>query len=314
MHTIPVYFVILPNTLLTDLAISADALLYSNQFQNEVQFKLHFIGTAHQINTSIGLTLMNIQPLPTQLPINAVVIVPGTAGDWDEKTTSAAAAWLSKRPIKQPLICICAGSILAAMAGLLKHKRCTTHHAHYGDLRRIEPTAVLEMNHLYVEDGHIMTSAGVTAGLDVTLRYIEKTTNAHCAANVAQHMVVYQRKASLDPEPSPMLQHRNHIHPAVHRVQTAILANPAHAWHQKKMADIACVSPRHLTRLFKQEAGILPHEYLRKIRVGLAQQLNLERQHSQEELAYRVGFNSAQQLRRAKKQTLINEPSRQAKP
>ena len=303
MRTIPIYFVILPNTLLTDLAISADALLYSNRFQDDVQFKLHFIGTTPQINTSIGLALMNIQPLPPQLPIDAVVIVPGTAGDWNEgaTSTSVTAAWLRTLPIKQPLICICAGSILAAMAGLLKHKRCTTHHAHYDDLRRIEPTAVVEMNHMYVEDGHIMTSAGVTAGLDVTLRYIEKTTNAHCAASVAQHMVVYQRRASLDPEPSPLLQHRNHIHPVVHRVQTAMLANPTHPWHKNDMADVACVSPRHLTRLFKQEAGILPHEYLRKIRVGLAQQLNSERRHSQEELAYRVGFNSAQQLRRVMK-------------
>ena len=312
MTTIPIYFVVLPNTLLTDLAISADALLYANRFQNEVIFELHYVGVRSHTSTSIGLALTNVQPLPSTLPAHAVVIIPGVAGDWQANadTTIDAATWLRDLPREQKLITICAGGLLAAQAGRLQHRRCTTHHCHYDDLRRLEPTAALEMNRMYVEDGHIMTSAGVTAGLDVTLRYIEKTTDAHCAASVAQHMVVYQRRASLDPEPSPLLQHRNHIHPAVHRVQTAILANPTHAWAKKDMADIACVSPRHLTRLFKQEAGVLPHEYLRKIRIGLAQQLNLERWHSQEELAYRVGFSSAQQLRRAMKQTSAYKSSK----
>lgn len=310
MTTIPIYFVVLPHTLLTDLAISADALLYANRFQNEVKFDLHFIGVTPHISTSIGLALTHVQPLPHTLPAHAVVIIPGIAGDWHSGADSTlnAVAWLRNLPSSQKLITICAGGLLAAQAGRLKHRRCTTHHCHYDDLRRIEPTALLEMNRMYVEDGHIMTSAGVTAGLDVTLRYIEQVTHAHCAASVAQHMVVYQRRASLDPEPSPLLQHRNHLHPVVHRVQTAILAEPTKPWSNDDMAAIACVSPRHLTRLFKQEAGILPHDYLRKVRVGLAQQLNLERRHSQEELAYRVGFNSAQQLRRATRHTQTHTP------
>lgn len=302
MQTLPIYILVSPRTLLTDLAICADALLYANRFQEHLRFELHFIGSSHQVDSSIGLPFAGIQPLPKTLPSKSVVIIPGFMGDWAENAIlcEPIIAWLRQLSPQQELICICAGSLLAAQAGLLKHKRCTTHHAHFDDLRRIEPNAVLEMNRIFVEDGQLLSSAGVTAGLDVTLHFIEKKMCAHCAATVAQHMVVYQRRASLDPETSPMLQNRNHLHPAIHRVQSAVLAEPNRPWRNDDMAAIACVSPRHLTRLFKQEAGILPHDYVSKIRLSLAEQLLAKRHYSQDDLAYRVGFSSAQQLRRAR--------------
>ena len=76
-------------------------------------------------------------------------------------------------------------------------------------------------------------------------------------------------------------------------------------WRNAEMAELACLSPRHLTRLFKQETGILPHRYVQHIRVALATQLQSKEFFSQEELAYRVGFNSAQQLSRAIKKAMV---------
>lgn len=298
---VPVYVLLLPHTLLTDLAASADALRYANRFQAAVEFELHFVGGSERIETSIGLPLLHVQPLPERIAGDAVVLVPGVEGPWTPEAPAVqqAAAWLRRLPPEQPLLCICAGSLLAAQAGRLRHRRCTTHHAHFDDLRHLEPTAVLESQRLYVEDGAVWCSAGVTAGLDLTLRFIEQRCGARCAAQVAQHMVVYQRKASMDPAPSPLLQHRNHLHRAVHRVQTAVLNDPARDWDNTAMAAVACVSPRHLTRLFAQEAGVLPHEYVRKVRAALAHQFAAEAPQSQEALAQRVGFASAQQLRRA---------------
>lgn len=298
---VPVYVLLLPNILLTDLAASADALRYANRFQGAVEFVLHFVGGSERIETSIGLPLLHVQPLPERLPREAMVLVPGVEGPWTPEAPAVqqAAAWLRRLPPEQPLLCVCAGSLLAAMAGRLRHRRCTTHHAHLDDLRRIEPSAVLEVNRLYVQDGAVWCSAGVTAGLDLTLHVIERLCGARCAAQVAQHMVVFQRKASMDPAPSPLLQHRNHLHRAVHRAQSAVLNDPAHTWDNTALAQAACVSPRHLTRLFAQEAGILPHDYVRKIRATLARQFAAEAPQSQEVLAQRVGFASAQQLRRA---------------
>lgn len=304
MHIIPVYFVLLDQTILTDLAVCADALIFANRFQQEVSFDLKFVGSHSAIQTSIGLSLMRIEPLPSEIEPHAVITVVGMRGDdWQEKDPAIveSVAWLKRiNAHNHTLLAICMGNLLAAQAGLLKHKRCTTHYVHYEDLQRLEPNALLTHNRVFVEDDKLYSSAGITSGLDLTLRFIEKTVSAPCAAAVAQHMVVYQRKASQDPEPSALLAYRNHLNTAIHRVQLALLNNPAYPWDQAQMAQVACVSERHLTRLFKQETQISPYRYLTHIRLALAQQISQDKKISLDELAYRVGFGSAQQLRRAK--------------
>src|SRR5665647_478032 len=84
-------------------------------------------------------------------------------------------------------------------------------------------------------------------------------------------MVVAMRRGPQDPELSPFLSYRNHLHPALHRVQDAVSSHPAQDWNLASMAALACASPRHLTRLFVTQAGIAPLHYLRRIRLAMAQ-------------------------------------------
>ena len=85
-------------------------------------------------------------------------------------------------------------------------------------------------NRLYVEDGERYSSAGVTAGVDLMLHIVGQLTDLALAVAIARYMVVYLRRSGSDPQLSPWLEGRNHIHPAVHRVQDAITADPAKAW------------------------------------------------------------------------------------
>jgi transcriptional regulator GlxA family with amidase domain len=195
-------------------------------------------------------------------------------------------------------LCVCAGSVLAAYAGLLAERECTTHHAHIEELRRVEPRARVLDNRIFVEDGAVFTSAGVTAGLDLALHVIGEQQGPRIAADIARDLVVYLRRAGTDPALSPWVMHRNHLHPAVHRVQDAVARNPAARWSAAELSAIACTSTRNLSRLFAEHARCSPLDYVQLIRFALAKQLVTLSRLDLEHVAARSGFRSAQHLRR----------------
>ena len=131
------------------------------------------------------------------------------------------------------------------------------------------------------------------------LHIIGQLTSPATAAAVARYLVVYLRRAGTDPQLSPWLEGRNHIHPAIHRVQDAITADPARDWSLETLAEIAFASPRHVSRLFNEHAGMSIPDYVNRLRVALAQQLLSETRLDMERIAERTGFASSRQLRRA---------------
>ena len=124
-------------------------------------------------------------------------------------------------------------------------------------------------------------------------------TSPAVAVAVARYLVVYLRRSAADPQLSPWLEGRNHIHPAIHRAQDAIANDPARAWPLSSLARVAATSSRNLSRLFNQHAGMSVTTYVNRMRVALARQLVLGSQLDIETVAERAGFKSARQLRRA---------------
>jgi transcriptional regulator GlxA family with amidase domain len=153
-------------------------------------------------------------------------------------------------------------------------------------------------NRIFVEDGTVFTSAGVTAGLDLALHVIGEQHGPRIAADIARDLVVYLRRAGTDPALSPWVMHRNHLHPAVHRVQDAVARNPAASWSAAELSAIACTSTRNLSRLFAEHAGCSPLDYVQLIRFALARQMVMRSPLDLEHVAARAGFRSAQHLRR----------------
>ncbi len=192
---------------------------------------------------------------------------------------------------------ICSGTLLAARAGLLAQRRCTTHHELLGDLRTLAPTAQVVGNRVFVVDGPIACSAGIAAGIDLALHLITAVCGEALAASVAQDMVVYLRRSPQDPELSPFLEHRRHLNPVVHRIQNAVSSAPEQQWDMAEMASMGHVTERHLLRLFKEHAGVSPLQYLQTIRLERARQ-SLERGAQVTQAAEAAGFSSDLQLRR----------------
>ena len=187
-------------------------------------------------------------------------------------------------------------AVLVALAWRLPAK--SPHVVRVDQLRAAEPACEVLANRVFVHDGPVWTSAGVTCGIDLALHRVAAACGAPLAARVAQSLVVALRRGPQDAELSPFLRHRSHLHPAVHRVQDALSLAPQRNWPLAAMADVAHTSPRHLTRLFAEHAGTSPQDYLRTLRLSVAQAA-LQAGRSVTQAAELAGFSSDSQLRRA---------------
>ncbi|HEX4388115.1 MAG TPA: helix-turn-helix domain-containing protein [Steroidobacteraceae bacterium] len=296
-----VLFVLLPRVVLLDVAGPADAFRNANT-QRPGSYRLRFIAPLAQLQAAVGLTLSGLEPLPTSLNPGTIVVLAGTSVeriDAQEPAVRQVVGWLRSPTLKPALLmCVCAGSVLAAHAGVLAGRCCTTHHEFLDELRQVEPHATVLDNRIFVEDGPVYTSAGVTAGLDLALHVIGRQLGPRVAADVARDLVVYLRRAGSDPALSPWVMHRNHLHPAVHRVQDAVARDPAARWNARELASVACTSSRNLARLFSEHAQCSPLDYVQLIRFALARQLVTQSRLDLEGVAHRAGFRSAQHLRR----------------
>ncbi|CAB3693238.1 HTH-type transcriptional regulator CdhR [Achromobacter deleyi] len=311
---IPVHFVLPRGIVLLDVAGPAEAFRVANKLCPDA-FTQHFCGPSTEIESGIpGLHLARIQPLPDSLPPEALVIVSGVVGKptrLDEPEARRIIDWLAVRHPADgfTLMTVCAGALFAAAAGLTRQRDCTTHHSCLAQLAAMDPTARLHDNRIFVEDGNLVSSAGITAGIDLALHMVSRHCGPRVASEVARDMVVYQRRAGTDSALSPWLEHRNHMHPGVHRVQDAVVRNPAAAWSAQSLAEQAHTSARHLTRLFREHAGCTPMDYLYQIRVALARDMLRETRLNLELVAEKSGFGSAQHLRRVWRRFQPQTPS-----
>ena len=297
-----VLFAILPEVVLLDVAGAAEAFRLAGQLVPD-SYELQFVGTSSSLRSCVGLQLHKLQPLPAKVPDHSIVVVTGvttSALDLEAEPFKQLTQWLAQvaRNETVTLMCVCSGSLLAANAGLLRGRECTTHHDLVGQLAKLEPSATVHGNRIFVEDGQVMTSAGVTSGVDLALHIIAQQLGHKIAVAVARDLVVYMRRTTADPQLSAWVMHRNHIHPAVHKVQDAIARNPAADWTSARLAGIACMSARNLGRLFAEHAGCSPLDYVQRLRVAVAREMVMNSDLALERVAERSGFSSAHHLRR----------------
>lgn len=312
-HPIDVLFVIVPHSLLLDIAGPAEAFRLANQHRERrgqsPRFRLRFASPEPTLSTSVGLSLAGLIPLPKRLSAPTWVVVVGQPTAYTRDVTPAivrTARWLHDT-LRDPLLAgdsphrlltICSGTMLAARAGLLARRRCTTHHELLSSLRALAPQAQVIDNRVIVVDGPLASSAGITAGIDLALHTIAEECGEALAATVAEDMVVYLRRSPRDPELSPFHMHRRHLHATVHRVQDAIITRPDRDWDMPSLAAVGNTTERHLLRLFLEHACVSPLDYLRMIRLERARQ-SLEFGASVTRAAEVAGFRSGLQLRRA---------------
>ncbi|WP_249384077.1 helix-turn-helix domain-containing protein [Chitinivorax sp. B] len=302
MDPLDLYFVLTPRFALLDFAGPAEAFRIANEFG--ATFRIHCVAPVPSLCCSIGLRHDGLTPLPADIPAeHSLIMLTGTtcsAIDYQQPEAQQVVDWLRRIFTPQHrLATVCSSAQLAARAGLLDGRQCTTHHSVVDRLKSLAPMAKVVEDRVFVEDGPIATAAGITAGIDLALYLIERHAGAGIAQQTAREMVVYLRRSGQDPQLSPYLSYRNHLHPVVHRAQDLICREPRKHWQLAELAAATHVSTRSLTRLFREHGGVTVNDYQLSIRLAHARCLLETTRQSIEQVAELTGFGSARDFRRA---------------
>jgi transcriptional regulator GlxA family with amidase domain len=195
------------------------------------------------------------------------------------------------------LASICTGSFILAQSGLLDGKRATTHWHETRRLARAFPGVTVEPDALFVRDGDVFTSAGISSGIDLALALVEMDHGAELVRDVARWLVVYLKRAGGQSQFSVLVEAEPPPESPLRRVTDAISANPGADHSVKKLAAQAALSARQLTRLFQSELHTTPARYVEAVRIDFARG-SLEAGRNVAETARIAGFGSAETLRR----------------
>ncbi|MGW9029039.1 GlxA family transcriptional regulator [Streptomyces sp. NPDC055722] len=203
---------------------------------------------------------------------------------------------------------VCSGAFVLGATGLLDGKRATTHWKIARELAARYPKIRVEPDAIYVRDGTTYTSAGVTAGIDLALALVEEDHGPDLSRDVARALVVYLQRAGGQSQFSAPLQGPPPRSPALRTIVDLVTANPAGNHSLGELAGHLHLSPRHLTRLFREELSTTPARYVESIRFDIAKAL-LDQGHTATQAASLAGFPSYESLRRVFARELSISPA-----
>ncbi len=208
-------------------------------------------------------------------------------------------AWLqSLAPRVRRLASACTGSFLLAEAGFLNGRRATTHWGAAPIFRQRYPEVTLDIDPIYICDGGVYTSAGLTAGIDLALRLVEEDLGPNIALEVARHLVLYLRRSGGQSQYSAHLQRPFADSNTIAQVQRYIRDNPGSDLSNAALARRAGLSARHFARLFREQVGVTPGKFVQEVRVETARLRLEESNQGVLQIAMACGFGSAETMRR----------------
>jgi transcriptional regulator GlxA family with amidase domain len=194
---------------------------------------------------------------------------------------------------------VCTGAFILAAAGLLDGKRATTHWSSCEQLLEKYPLIAVEGDRIFVQDGNVWTSAGVTAGMDLALALVADDMGQDVARAVARQLVMYVQRPGGQAQFSAQLSAQRAARDALRELQGWIGEHPAEEHTVERLAARVAMSPRHFARVFRSEVGCTPAAYVEQVRVEVARRLLETTALSIDEVAVTAGFGSAETLRRA---------------
>ncbi|MES5818069.1 GlxA family transcriptional regulator [Streptomyces sp. RG80] len=259
------------------------------------------------VRTSSGLTLVPDLAL-ADAPDPHILLVPG--GQGTRAPEPDLTEWLRVHgPRAERLVSVCTGAILLAEAGLLDGHRVTTHWAYADKLARDHPEVDVEPDPIYIRDGRVATSAGVTSGIDLALALVEEDLDREVALAIARHLVVFLRRPGNQAQFSAQLASQTARREPLREVQQWITEHPDGDLAVESLAARARLSPRHFARAFQAETGTTPGRYVDQVRLEHARRLLEDTPDGVGEISRASGYGTAEAMRRAFVKALGTPPA-----
>lgn len=297
-----VAFIIPPTVELLDLAGPAQVFTEARFYGFEIDLEFYVFRDKPICTSGLGFGMI-ANYSEARLTEGDLVFVPGM----DQNYIRSAAFrketkffdWLKQCAGRKVNVCsVCNGAFALGEAGLLDNLECTTHWRRVDELQLRFPQTKVLADVLYVKNSRVCTSGGITAGIDLALSILEDLAGAVFAQKVARGLVVYYRKNGHHKQGAIYQDFRNHLNIKIHEVQNYLVHNISGETSISNLALIADMSPRNLTRLFKQTTGITINQYLTQLRLATAKTLLKNPENSLAYVASRCGFKTARQLQR----------------
>ncbi len=306
MKTRRVVFVAVPPVQILDLTAPFEIFSRCGGYHVE----LASLDRKGQITSSCGLTFTGAHSYRgLRGPIDTLVL-PGGDGAEEVLCDEDFLKWLSaiSRRVRR-IASVCTGAFLLAAAGLLDGRRATTHWAWCARLQRQFPKVKIERDPIYVRDGHIYTSAGITAGMDLALALVEEDHGTQRALEIARDLVLFLRRTGGQAQFSNLLEAQSRDHRPIQELQTWMMEHLGEDLSVKTLAARCRMSPRHFARTFGAVQGATPAKFVEHCRVEAARVLLDSTAYPLKDVASRCGFGSIDSMRRSFVRVLGVAPS-----
>jgi transcriptional regulator GlxA family with amidase domain len=296
---------------LLDIACPADALHAATAWgaQPPYQVELASLG-GRPVRCANGLTL-NAQLRLEQVGgrLDTVIVSGGLGHDAAAADPRMIEQVRRLAGLSRRVASVCTGASVLAAAGLLDGRRATTHWIWAAELAARHPAVTVDPAPLYVKDGDVYTSAGVTSALDLTLSFIEDDNGPDLARQVARSLVTYLQRPGNQAQVSMFMVAPPPAHQLVRELTGHIVTHLSGDLSAPALAELAGVSPRHLTRLFDAHLGTTPARHVRAVRTEAAAHLLITTRLPLTAVARRCGFGSTETLRQAFRDHYATSPS-----
>ena len=298
-----VWFLVLPRTSMINVAGPWEVLGHANDLLGREAYGLQAFGpSAPATQTRFGLCLSGVRPLPSRLdhPPDTVVVAGASPADPMPVDHTPIVPWLRRnRPRIKTVVSICTGAFALAAAGLLDGRRATTHWMYLDTLRARFPKVHVVDEGIYVKDRGVWTSAGVTAGIDLTLALVEEDHGHALAMRVAKRMVLFLRRSGHQAQFSSTLRPQERESPRLRDISTFVVKHIDERLPVERIAAQVGMSPRTLSRWCRKNLEESPAELVRRLRVAEARRLLEETTLPLKDVTERAGLGDQSTLWRA---------------
>ncbi len=307
-----VWFLIVPGTGVLDIAGPWEVLGHANDVLGRPAYQLEAVGPrAPAVQTRHGLIVGGLRPLARtgdQLP--DVAIVAGAPVRPLPEVDQRLVPWLRRHHARIPtVVSICTGAFALAAAGVLDGRRATTHWMFLDELRARHPAVQVVDEGIFVKDGRVWTSAGITTGIDLLLSMVEDDHGHRVAMAVARRLVLFLRRSGNQAQFSGALQRQAAAPPRLRDISTFVIDHIDEPMLVERIARRTGMSPRTLSRWCREHLGESPAALVRRLRVDEARRLLEETSLPLKDITARTGLGDASTLWRVFTQRLGVTPA-----
>ena len=273
-------------------------------------YSVEVVAASDSVTSSAGIGLVASGGLPPATEPIDTLIVPGGPGIGEAEEDAETVEWLRQAaPRARRVTSVCTGALMLARAGLLDGRRATTHWASCSYLARRFPAVEVVDDPIFVRDGNLYTSAGVTAGMDLALALVEEDLGREISLEVARWMVMFVRRPGGQSQFSASLAGQLAETEPIREVQEWIADNLDADLSVPALAERALMSERNFARVFQREVGMTPGRYVESIRLERARFALTDGTQPVAAVARRCGFGTAATMRRVFEKRLRVAPT-----